>query len=443
MQIKLSDHFDFKRMLRFTLPSVIMILFTSVYGIVDGFFVSNFVGKTPFAAVNFIMPVLMLLGAIGFMFGSGGSALIAKTLGEGKGEKASLQFSLFVYITIIIGTLISALTFIFMENIAILLGAEGQLLEDAVLYGRIIVVSLVFLMLQFEFQSFFITAEKPKLGLYVTIIAGIVNIALDFLFIAVFKWGIAGAALATAISQFFGGIIPIIYFILPNKSLLKLTKFSYDNKAIFKAILNGSSELMTNISLSVVSMLYNIQLLKYAGENGVAAYGVLMYVNLIFLSVYIGFSTGLIPVIGYHFGAKNNSELKSILKKSIIVIGVSSVLMVLLSELFAYPLSYIFVGYDKELMDLTLRGFYIYSFSYLFAGGAIFGSSFFTALNDGLTSALISFLRTLLFQVVAVMIFPIFWGIDGIWTSLIFAEIMAVIMTGLFIILKKNKYHYI
>ena len=442
MHIQLSDHFNYRKLLRFTLSSIIMLIFTSVYGVVDGFFVSNIVGKTPFAAVNFIMPVLMVLGALGFMFGTGGSALIAKTMGEGDREKANSLFSLFVYITIILGVLIAGISIIFLPEISSFLGAEEKLLEDSVIYGRVILIALPFYMLQFEFQSFFVTAEKPKLGLYVTIISGVANMVLDALFMAVFHWGLVGAALATAMSQMIGGVLPLVYFSFKNTSLLRLTKTRYESKALLKTCTNGSSELMSNISMSVVSMLYNVQLLKYAGENGIAAYGVLMYVNFIFIAAFIGYSVGTAPIISFHYGAQNHYELKSLLKKSTVILSVFAVLMFILAEIFAYPLSYIFVGYDKELMDMTLRGFLIYSFSFLFAGFAIFGSGFFTALNDGLTSALISFLRTLVFQIAAVLVFPLIWGLDGIWISIVLAEVMAVIITVIFLIIKQKKYKY-
>lgn len=442
MKIQLSDHFNYKKLLQFTLPSIIMMIFTSIYSVVDGFFVSNFVGKTPFAAVNFIMPFLMILGAIGFMFGTGGSALISKTMGEGKPEKAKQQFSLFIYVSLICGIIIAVFGFIFIRPIASLLGAEGTMLNDCVTYGRILLVVLPAYMLQYEFQSFFVTAEKPQLGLTVTVMSGVTNIVLDALFVAVFQWGLVGAAAATALSQTIGGLAPIVYFSRPNNSLLRLTKTKFDGKALLKACTNGSSELMSNISMSIVSMLYNVQLIKYAGEDGVAAYGVLMYVNMIFLAAFIGYSVGTAPVIGYQYGAKNHAELKNLLKKSLVIIGSFSVAMFVLAETLARPLATIFVGYDQTLLDLTLHGFVIYSFSFLFAGIAIYGSSFFTALNNGLVSALISFLRTLLFQVAAVLIFPLIWDIDGIWISIVAAELMAAIVTALFLIGMRSKYHY-
>lgn len=442
MNIQLSDHFTYKKILRFTLPSIAMMIFTSIYGVVDGFFVSNYVGKTPFAAVNFIMPFLMILGAVGFMLGTGGSALIAKTLGEGKRDKANSLFSLLVYVTAACGIIFAVAGALFIRPIAALLGAEGTMLEDCVTYGRIILIALPAYMLQYEFQSFFATAEKPQLGLAVTVAAGVTNMVLDALLVAVFPLGLQGAAAATAISQCVGGLIPVFYFCRPNSSLLRLTKTKLDTSSLLKACTNGSSELMSNISMSIVSMLYNVQLIKYAGENGVAAYGVLMYINMIFLAAFIGYSVGTAPIISYHYGAGHRDELKGLLKKSLVVIGIASIAMLILAEALAKPLARIFVGYDQALMELTLRGFMIYSLSFLFAGIAIYGSSFFTALNDGLISALISFLRTLLFQVAAVLIFPAIWGIDGIWISIVVAEGLAAVVTALFLMGKRKKYGY-
>lgn len=440
--IQLSDHFTYKRLLRFTFPSIIMMIFTSIYGVVDGFFVSNFVGKTPFAAVNLIMPVLMILGCIGFMFGSGGAALISMTMGAGYPKKANEIFSMIVWVSAALGILLGALGFLFLRPIATLMGAEGQLLENCVLYGRIILAALPFYVLQFEFQCLFATAEKPKLGLYVTVAAGLTNMVLDALFVAVFSWGIAGAAAATALSQFVGGIIPLIYFCRPNSSCLRLGKFHLDKSALFKTCTNGSSEFMSNVSTSIVSMLYNMQLMKYAGENGIAAYGVLMYVCMIFLAIFIGYSVGAAPIVGYHYGARNHEELSGLLKKSLRMVAVCAVVMFAAGQLLASPLSRLFVGYDTELMGITTRAFVIFSFSFLFSGFSIFGSSFFTALNDGLTSALIAFLRTLVFQVVAVLVFPLIWGLDGIWFSIVGAEVMAITVTILFLLFKRQKYGY-
>lgn len=442
MNIQLSEHFTYRKLLSFTFPSVIMLVFASVYGVVDGFFVSNFVGKTSFTAVNFIMPFLMILGSVGFMFGTGGGALIAKTLGEGKEEKARELFSMIVYISIACGVFLAFLGFFFVHPIASLLGAKGQLLEDCVVYGRMILIALPAYILQYEFQCLFATAGKPTLGLYVTVAAGVTNMALDALFVAVFRWGIPGAAGATAISQCVGGLIPLIYFARPNKSLLRLGRMQFSGRELLKACGNGSSELMSNISMSIVSMLYNVQLLKYAGEDGVAAYGVLMYVSMIFLAVFIGYSVGTAPVIGYQYGAKNHGELKSLRKKSMTLIGIFALFMFAGAYMLANPLSNLFVGYDKGLMALTVRGFSIFSFCFLFSGFAIFGSSFFTALNNGLISASIAFLRTLVFQIAAVLILPLIWGVDGIWLSIVAAEVMAVIVTVIFLITQRKKYGY-
>lgn len=443
MNIQLKDHFTYKRLIRFTLPSIGMMIFTSVYGMVDGFFVSNFVGETAFTAVNFIMPFLMILSAFGFMFGTGGSALVSKTLGEGNKERANRLFSLLIYAPIVLGIIITVLGFVFLEDVASLLGAEGQMLNDCVRYGKIIALGLVPFMLQIEFQSFMITAEKPQLSFIFTVVAGVTNIVLDALFVAIFHWGLEGAALATFISHILGCVCPLVYFFKPNSSLLKLGKAKMDFGALVKTCTNGSSELMSNISMSLVGMLYNTQLLKYAGEYGVAAYGVLMYVNFVFISAFIGYSIGCAPVIGYHYGAENKGELKGLLKKSVVIIAVSSICMVLISELLSSPLAHIFVGYNEELCELTKRAFLFYSFSFLFSGFAIFGSSFFTALNNGPISAIISFMRTLVFQVAGVIFLPmIFNSVDGIWLSIVIAEALAVIITVIFILAKRKKYGY-
>ncbi len=443
MKIRLSDSFSYLKLLRFTLPSMVMLVFSSVYGVVDGFFVSNFAGKTAFAALNFIFPFIMILGAVGFMFGTGGSALVAKTMGEGDSLRAKRYFSLVVYVSIGCGFLISLLGLIFLRPVAALLGATGTMLSDCVTYGRILLMALPAFVLQMEFQSFFITAEKPQLGLWVTVLSGVTNMVLDWVLVGILPWGLAGAALATALSQVAGGVIPLFYFARENDSALRLTKTNFDAGALLKICVNGSSELMSNLSMSLVGMLFNIQLLRYAGENGVAAYGVLMYVNFVFISIFIGYSIGTAPIVGYHLGAENHKELKSLLKKSMVIIGVFSAIMLALAFLLARPLSLLFVGYDAALLELTLKAFSIFSFSFLFSGFAIFASGFFTALNDGLTSALISFLRTLLFQSVAVLLLPMIWGVDGIWASVVIAEMLAVIVSFLCIILKRNQYHYL
>lgn len=441
-RIQLSDHFDYRRLLRFTFPSVIMLVFTSIYGVVDGFFVSNFAGKTPFAAVNFIMPLLLILGCVGFMFGTGGSALIAKTMGEGRKEKAQEIFSMIVYVSIVSGIVLALLGFVFLRPMGRLMGAQGQLLEDSIVYGRIILAALPFYVLQYEFQCLFATAQKPGLGLGVTVASGMTNIVLDGIFVAIFHWGLEGAAAATALSQFVGGVIPLLYFGRENSSLLQLVKCGFDGKALLRVCANGSSELISNISMSLVSMLYNIQLVKYAGENGIAAYGVLMYVSMIFQAVFLGYSVGAAPVIGYHYGAGNYEELKGLKKKSFLLIGVFSVLMFTAGETLARPLSWLFVGYVPELLEMTAHAFMIFSFSFLCSGFTIYGSSFFTALGDGFTSALISFLHVFAFQCTAVLLFPVIWKLDGIWVSIPAAEAMATAVTVLFLAGKKKRYHY-
>lgn len=441
-EIQLSDHFSYGRLIRFVIPSVVMLIFTSIYGVVDGLFVSNFVGKTPFAAVNIIFPLMMILGGVGFMLGTGGTAIVAKTLGMGDKERANEYFTFIIAFTGGIGVVMALLAIIFIRPIAVLLGAEGDMLEYAVRYGRIVLMGMPFFMLQNSFQNFFITAEKPKLGLAVTVAAGVTNMILDALFIAVFKWGIEGAAAATALSQFVGGFVPIIYFASKNSSTLRLCLTHGYWKMLLEACINGSSELLSNISSSVVTILYNYQLLRFAGEDGVAAYGAIMYVAFIFVSIFIGFVIGTSPIISFHFGAENKDELKSLRKKSVNIVLLAGLAMTLVALLLSVPLCKLFVGYDDRLYLIMFRGFIIYAFSYILTGFNIFGSSFFTALNNGVVSAIISFLRTLVFQISAILILPELFMLDGVWFSVIACEVASAIVTVAFLVGKQKKYSY-
>ena len=443
-KIQLSDHFDYSRLLRFVLPCIGTMLFTSIYGIVDGLCVSNFVGKTAFAAVNLIMPLPQLLGTIGFMLGTGGSAIVGITLGEGDREKADRYFSLFVWTGLLAGIVLSAVGVLIVRPAAALLGAEGEMLDYAVRYGRLLMLSLPFFILQNMFQSFFVTAEKPHLGFAFTVAAGVTNMVLDVVLVGMLHGGVEGAAIATFISQAVGGVLPVFYFL--NKcstSSIHLGRAQWNGGVIRSACINGSSELMTNLSMSLVNILYNYQLLRFAGENGVAAYGVIMYAAFLFVAVFVGYAVGSAPIVSYHYGAGNRDELKNMFKKSTSLIAIWGILLVLLAHVIAGPLTKIFVGYDAELFALTKHGFLIYSFTYLINGFNIYGSSFFTALNNGLISALISFLRTLVFQLSAVMLLPLILGLDGIWGAIIVAEAITLCMTLFFVFSQRKKYGYL
>ena len=442
MKIKLSDHFTYSKLLRFVFPSIIMMIFTSIYGVVDGLFVSNFAGKTAFASINLVMPFVMILGGIGFMIGTGGTALVSKVLGEGKKEKANKIFTMMIIFTLLLGALLSVIGVFSMPWVADFLGATEEMMADCILYGRIVTGFTVAFMLQNVFQSFLIAAEKPKLGLLATVLAGVTNMALDAIFIIVFKWGVAGAAIATGLSQCVGGIFPLIYFSRDNSSLLRLTNTKLEIKPILNACGNGSSELMSNISSSVVSMIYNFQLMKYVGEDGVSAYGVLMYVQFIFVAIYIGYAIGCAPITGYHFGAQNHVELKNMLRKSAFLSAISGIVLTILAIVLSSPLAKLFVGYDEELYELTRHAFSLFAYSFLLAGFNIFTSSFFTALNNGAVSAAISFMRTLIFQTSSVLILPIFLGMDGIWWAITVAEVFAFILSLIFLFAKREKYHY-
>lgn len=441
-KIQLSEHFTYSKLIRFTLPSMIMMVFSSIYGVVDGFFVSNFVGKTAFTAVNFILPVLMILGSVGFMFGTGGGALIAKTMGEGDDRRANELFSLIVYTSIGCGVVLAGVGFLLLRPLAQALGAEGAMLQDCIIYGSILLPAIPAYVLQYEFQCLCVTAEKPNLGLAITVASGLTNMVLDALFVAVLPFGLPGAAAATALSQCVGGIFPLIYFARPSGGRLRLGRTRWSSRSLFKACTNGSSELMSNISMSLVSMLYNAQLLHYAGEDGIAAYGVLMYVSMIFQALFIGYSVGTAPVVSFHYGAGHHTELRGLLRKSASIVSVFAVVMFVGARLLAAPLSHLFVRYDAALLAMTNHAFSIFSFCFLFSGYAIFGSSFFTALNNGLISAAISFLRTLVFQIFCVLVFPLFWQVDGIWASLVAAEAMAVCVTLVFLRAKQKNYGY-
>ena len=441
--IQLSDHFTYPRLLKFVAPSILMMIFTSIYYVVDGFFVSNYVGKTPFAALNFIMPFIMILGGMGFIVGTGGSALVAKELGRGQKERANRIFSLLIAFVIITGIALSVLGIVFIRPIAQLMGASETMLEDCVLYGRVIIAFTTAYMLQNVFQSFLIVAERPRIGLAIVIAAGVTNMVLDALFIAVFHWGLAGAALATGLGQVVGGVLPLIYFLRTNGSLLQLEKKpSLEIKPILKACGNGSSEMMSNIATSLVSMLYNFQLLKYIGEDGVSAYGVLMYVQFIFIAISIGYSIGAAPIVSYHYGAQDHTELKNLLRKSVTLALTVGVALTALAIAAAAPFAYVFVGFDESLFALTKHAFQLFAFSFLLAGFNIFCSGFFTALGNGAVSALISFLRVLVFQASSVIILPLFLDIDGIWWAITVSEVLAAIVSAVFLLAKRQRYHY-
>ncbi len=441
-KIQLSDHFSYRRLLKFTFPSVVMMVFTSLYGVVDGIFVSNFAGKTPFAAINLIWPVVMILGALGFMFGTGGSALVAKILGEQDKKYANRVFSAIVYASALLGIVLSILGLLFIRPITFWLGAKGQLAEDTILYGSILFSAVVTFILQNEFQSLLVVAEKPKMGLWVTVAAGLTNIVFDYLLIAVFGLGLLGAALATAFSQIVGCLIPLGYFIWNKKGVLRLGRPGWYPKELMKSCSNGASEMLSNISLSLVNILYNFQFLSLAGEDGLSAYGVIMYVNFVFVSAFLGYSMGVAPVISYHYGAKNTDELKNLFKKSMALLTLCSLTMFLSAEISSVPLCKLFVGFDENLFRMTCRGFMIYSFSFLLSGFNIFASAFFTALNNGAVSAVLSFFRSLIFPVLCVWFMPMIFGLDGIFGAVNGAELLALLLSIAFFVGCRKRYHY-
>lgn len=441
--IQLSEHFSYIKLMRFTIPTIAMMIFTSIYGVVDGLFVSNIVGSEAFAGVNLIMPALMMLGSVGFMVGTGGSALVSKTIGEGNKKLANRYFSMLIYFLLIVGIVLSILGNVFIRQISELLGAKGEMVDICSTYGRTLLCSLPFFMLQNCFQSFLVVAEKPAMGLCVSVIAGLSNMVLDFLFIYVFRLGVFGAALATAISEFVGAAIPLIFFIRKNNSPLKLIKTKLELKPILRTCSNGSSEMVTNISMSLVNMLYNLQLVKFAGYDGVVAYGIIMYVGFIFSGTYLGYCVGVAPIVGYHYGAANTAELKNLFKKSLFLLSSAAVVLTSCAELLSSVLAGIFVGYNQDLHDMTTNAIQLFALSYIISGINIFASAFFTALNNGLVSAVISFMRTLVFQIAFIFILPELLGLNGIWLSVVGAEICSLIISVSFFVANRKKYKYV
>lgn len=440
--IQLSDHFTYARLFRFVLPSIVMMVFTSIYGVVDGLFVSNFAGKTAFASINLIMPFLIILGAMGFMLGTGGTALVSRVLGEGDKAHANKYFSMITLFGILLGVILTVVGVLAMRPMAILLGATEAMVDDCVLYGRIVVCFLTSFMLQNMFQSFLIAAEQPKFGLLITLAAGVTNMVLDALFVGVFRWGIAGAAIATGISQTVGGVVPLMYFLFSKSSPLRLRWTKFEAQPLLRSCANGSSELMSNISGSLIGMLYNAQLMRFLGEDGVATYGVLMYVQFIFVAIDIGYSIGCAPIISYHYGARNHPELRNLLTKGLKVMGILGIVMTIAAISLSGTLANIFVGYDATLCELTRHAFHLFSFAFLLAGFNIFLSSFFTALNNGGVSAAISFLRTLVFQAASVILLPMALDVDGLWWAASAAEALAFVVSIGFLLALKGKYHY-
>ena len=442
-KIQLSDHFTYGKLLRFTLPSIVMMVFTSIYSVVDGFFISNFAGKTAFAALNLIWPFLMILGGMGFMIGTGGTALVSRYLGAGQKERARRYFSMLVEFTVVLGLILTAIGLIFMEPIARFLGATEEMIPDCVLYGRIVIAFNVAFMFQNVFQSFLIAAEKPRLGLVATVSAGVTNMILDALLVGVFRWGLAGAALATGLSQTVGAVIPMVFFLnRENGSALHFSFTPMEAHPLLQACGNGASELMSNISGSIAAMVYNFQLLKFLGEDGVSAYGVIMYVGFIFVAIFVGYSIGSAPIISFHFGAENREELKNMFRKSYLLMAVWGIAMALAAYLLAGPLAKLFVGYDRQLCELTVHAMRLHCLAFLFTGANIFTSSLFTALNDGTVSAAVSFARSMVLQIATVLLLPGLMGPDGLWLAALATDTCALVIDICVLGGNRKKYGY-
>lgn len=442
-KIQLSDHFTYKKLIRYSIPMIGVLIITSIYGVIDGLFISNVEGDIAFSAVNLILPGVMMFSSIGFMIGSGGAAIVSKTLGEGKRDMASKYFSMLIYLLIISGIICAIIGAIFTKQIANLLGASGKMIDYCIEYGRILFLFLPFMMLQYAFQSYFAVAEKPTFGLIITICAGLANFIGDFLLIKVFSFGVSGAAVASGASMVVGSIPAILYFALNKNLKFKLVPTKFNFKIIRQALSNGSSEMVSYLSMSFVNMLYNAQLMKYYGENGVSAYGVIMYVGFVFSGFYMGVSQAMAPVVGYNYGAQNKEELKNVFKKSIVTLSIIAIFLTLFAELLSYPIGFVFFRKNKELLSLTKMAIRLYAIGYIISWVNIFGSAFFTGLNNGFASAVISFGRMLVFQLSAIFIMPLIFGEKGLWLAMVVSECLSLFVTSFFVLTKRKKYGYL
>lgn len=443
MAVQLSDHFTYRKLFAFVLPPIAMMLLTSVYTMADGLFVSHFVGKTAFAAVNFVFPVVILMAGLGSMFGTGGTALVAKTLGQRAEKRAKRYFTQIILLAGLLGVLMGVLGCIWLPEICRALGATPELLPDAVMYGRVMLAFLPCCILQWTFQSLLITAEKPKLAFWLSVAGGVTNIVLDAVFMAWCGWGVAGAAVATGISQVVAGLLPVLYFILPNSSLLRFRRTRLQPRPMLQACTNGASELVSSVSAAVVGMLYNYQLIRYFGEDGVAAYGVVMYVAFFFVALFIGYDMGSTPLLAYNHGAQNRAELRNLFRKSVVLVGTCGAVLAVAAVVFAHPVAVLFVGYSERLTVLTQHAFWVYGLSFALMGYNIFASGLFTAMNNGLVSAVISLLRTFVFQALAVLGLPLLFGMHGIWWSVSVAEVGALSVSLYLVWRYRKRYGYL
>lgn len=438
----ISERLNLPRLFLACVPMILMMISISIYSVVDGFFVSNFAGKIQFAAVNLIYPFIMVVGSLGFMMGTGGTALVAKKMGEGKTEEAKkLFFNCFV-VTVALGVVFSSIFVFLLPKIAEGLGADEAMLPYCVDYGRILILGITFFNLQNMFQPFFAASGRPGLGFAITIGAGVANIVFDAIFVAGAGWGCVGAAWGTVIGQVVGGFLPVIYYFAKNKSALRLVPAKMQWGAIFKMGANGLSEFVSQIAVSVLSMIMNVLLMKHYQENGVSAYGIICYVWLIFAATFIGLCMGISPRISYVYGEKNKPELRRLTQRALALFIFAGLFEFIMAEALTVPLSYAYAGYDEGLRQLTCHASFIYSIIYLALGINMFGSSFFTALNNGLVSALLSFARLMLFEAVSVYLCSLFWQGDGIWWGVVIGEALGFVMNFLVIFIHGKRYGY-
>ena len=436
----LSRAYTLSGLVRFALPSMVMMVFLSVYTIVDGIFISNFVGTLALGAVNIIFPLISLEMGLGIMLATGSNAIIARRLGEGDAALARQNFSLVVLVAVVCGLMVEGLALLFLPQIIDLLGASAAQYPYCRDYPRAMLLFAPALFLQVGFQSYFVTAGRPKLGLLVMVGAGLVNIGLDYLLIP--RLGVAGAGLATGLGYMVPAMAGLCFFARPRGGDLYLVRPSLERGLLWRACLNGSSEMVSNMANAVSTFLFNIMFMRCYGEDGVAAITMALYFQFVFAAVYFGYSGGVAPIISYKFGNGDTAGLRQVVRDSFRFILGISLLNFTVAILVSAPALLLFAGGNREVASIAQEGFPLFAVSFLFAGVGIFASNMFTALSDGVTSALISFMRTLLFLALAILLLPLVFKEAGLWAAISVAEGMGALVALVCLVLRRPQYQY-
>ncbi len=443
MEHALAKKFSLASLLLFAAPNIIMMIVLSMYIIVDGMFVARFIGTTALSAINMFYPAICFEMALGIMIATGGSAIAAKKLGEGKQKEAQNNLSFLMVVEGSFGIVIAVVGNLFTAEIVSFLGASAAQAPLSITYAKIIFSFAPAFFLQTAFQTFFVTAGKPALGLIVTILGGVANILLDYIFMAPLRLGVTGAAIATGIGYCIPAMVGVIFFLKAKTNPFHFVRPRFDGKVLLQACANGSSEMVTNLSNAVTTFLFNFTLLQFYGEDGVASITIILYFQYLFTALYFGYSNGIAPIISYKYGNDDRKQLQALFKNSVLFLIISSIAANVLLHFTISKLLTIFTAENSPVYQITLHGFSIYSMAFMIMGLGIFSSAMFTAFSDGITSAIISFSRTFLFIVGAILLLPAILGERGVWLAVPIAEAFGFLISILYLIGKKQKFHYI